>query len=109
MIGDVVWRCSAARNEWCCCCISPLPLCLNPLHRVACTHPCHIAAPPSFRQFRNEELYRLQEVAPGTSYRVLTTVLTTAMHGEKFRCGWDTRHQEGALRFQLLQRVRRAS
>lgn len=37
-------------------------------------------------QFRNEELHRLQEVASGTSYRVLTTVLTTAMHGEKFRC-----------------------
>lgn len=36
-------------------------------------------------KFRNEELYRLQEVAPGASYRVLTTVLTTAMHGEKFR------------------------
>jgi hypothetical protein len=36
-------------------------------------------------KFRNEELHRLQEVAPGASYRVLTTVLTTAMHGEKFR------------------------
>lgn len=41
--------------------------------------------PPAHPQFRNEELHRLQEVAPGTSYRVLTTVLTTAMHGEKFR------------------------
>jgi hypothetical protein len=36
-------------------------------------------------QFRNEELSRLQEASQGSSYRVLTTVLTTAMHGEKFR------------------------
>lgn len=43
------------------------------------------AAPARCLQYRNEELYRLQEISPGTSYRILTTVLTTAMHGEKFR------------------------
>ncbi|PSC69312.1 hypothetical protein C2E20_7167 [Micractinium conductrix] len=36
-------------------------------------------------KFRNEELHRLMEASPGASYTVMTTVLTTAMHGEKFR------------------------
>lgn len=50
-------------------------------------HPPPPTPPPTHTplQYRNEELHRLQEASPGTSYRVLTTVLTTAMHGEKFR------------------------
>ncbi len=40
---------------------------------------------PSMLQYRNEELHRLLEAAPGSAYTIMTTVLTTAMHGEKFR------------------------
>ncbi|KAL4449489.1 hypothetical protein ABPG77_007133 [Micractinium sp. CCAP 211/92] len=36
-------------------------------------------------KYRNEELHRLLEAAPGSAYTIMTTVLTTAMHGEKFR------------------------
>ncbi|KAL4443861.1 hypothetical protein ABPG75_011598 [Micractinium tetrahymenae] len=36
-------------------------------------------------KYRNEELHRLLEAAPGSAFKVMTTVLTTAMHGEKFR------------------------
>ncbi|KAL4855216.1 hypothetical protein ACK3TF_004204 [Chlorella vulgaris] len=36
-------------------------------------------------KYRNEELHRLLDVSPGSNFRLLTTVLTTAMHGEKFR------------------------
>jgi hypothetical protein len=45
---------------------------------------CPLRVVPAL-QYRNEELHRLQEASPGASYRILTTVLTTAMHGEKFR------------------------
>lgn len=64
------------------CC--PLP---SFAHSGACTPAaCSCLLPlAASLQYRNEELHRLLEAAPGSAYTIMTTVLTTAMHGEKFR------------------------
>lgn len=66
-------------------------------HRWGFPSPVPCSTPPNYvpnylpnlhtqpHQFRNDELHRLMEVSPESGYRAMTTVLTSAMHGEKFR------------------------